>query len=647
MKLNHAIIATLLLFTSLLSFSITSATVSRIAGASRLTSIALTDEDLPVVAHYDNIGGNLDLVVCQNVACTNRTPVVVDFAGVVGSYPSIVLRNNIPLISYFDDTNDDLKLAICNDEFCSAPTLNSIATIGQVGQFTSLALTSAGFPVISYQDLTQNLVRLLVCQDLNCTTTPVIYDIASTSAATTSLQIRPDGVAVIAYVTVSNGLSVVTCQLNDCSNTLTNNAIDTAPQNFSHLVLDSNNFPAIAYNSSGAGFRLVRCNTLDCSGTPTITTLSSANPVDNVGFDLDENDIPTMAFSTISETSVVYCSTPTCTAPTIEIIESGNFAGDSMDLVLDSDGSPIATYNVPTSNLQYFVLLPAVSGLPPSGDTITLSGDTGTTQSTTITVSNVGESRSRLDLEQIGTLSNFSISTLPDNLTPADGTFDITISCTVPPVQAQETLTLRSDENDMPTFRYTLECISNNPSPPTDQPTVTPITSLQNTTNTEMELSIFDPAISKIGFLLPGQVGILGEQIEWVITVTNTSNVVGNNIIITDTLINELQIDRVNAPNSTVSINGQTVSVTYSTLDIGQSVQFSIFTTVLEGTNVTNTACVDADNQGSEKCRNATVVSQLPQTGETPVWRNLLVLSGVVLSALIGLLIGKWNINVV
>ncbi|MEO1163196.1 MAG: hypothetical protein AAFV98_05370 [Chloroflexota bacterium] len=154
-------------------------------------------------------------------------------------------------------------------------------------------------------------------------------------------------------------------------------------------------------------------------------------------------------------------------------------------------------------------------------------------------------------------------------------------------------------------------------------------------------LEIFDPAISKIGFLTPGQTGIIGEQLEWIVTVSNTGNVVGNNVTITDTLIDALKIDRVDAPNATVNINGQTVSVTYATLEIGQTVQFSIFTTVLKGTTQTNTACVTADNQAVSECISTIAVSQLPATGETPFWRHLLVLSGASVLALMFLPIVK------
>lgn len=140
------------------------------------------------------------------------------------------------------------------------------------------------------------------------------------------------------------------------------------------------------------------------------------------------------------------------------------------------------------------------------------------------------------------------------------------------------------------------------------------------------DIEIFDPAISKLGLLVPGQTGVTGEQLEWIVTVSNTGNVAGNNVVVTDTLIDALRVDSVEAPGANVSINGQTVSVTYTTLNVGQTVQFSIFTTVLDGVEVNNTACVFADNQQIEECATGAIIASLPQTGETPIWRNLLLL---------------------
>ncbi len=139
-------------------------------------------------------------------------------------------------------------------------------------------------------------------------------------------------------------------------------------------------------------------------------------------------------------------------------------------------------------------------------------------------------------------------------------------------------------------------------------------------TDTDPSVAPYDPAISKVGFLLPGQVGITGEQLEWVVTVTNNGTTPAPNVTVTDSLVPALRVDRVEAPGATTSINGQDVTVTYATLNPGQTAQFSIFTTVLNGVEVSNTACVNAPE--GQRCATGQVVRQLPQTGEPSRWRS-------------------------
>jgi hypothetical protein len=142
-----------------------------------------------------------------------------------------------------------------------------------------------------------------------------------------------------------------------------------------------------------------------------------------------------------------------------------------------------------------------------------------------------------------------------------------------------------------------------------------------------------DPTISKTGILHPGQSGAQGKLLEWQITVTNGGAGSLTNVLVTDTLADSLHVDRVDCNGCGVQINGQTVSVTIPLLAPGQSVTFSIFTTVVQSVvTVDNTACVYVD--ASEDCATGSVitVTQLPQTGETPLWQ-LVTVFGVIVGA--------------
>ncbi len=178
-------------------------------------------------------------------------------------------------------------------------------------------------------------------------------------------------------------------------------------------------------------------------------------------------------------------------------------------------------------------------------------------------------------------------------------------------------------------------------------PVGTPVagaTSLPTDGTASPNIDVFDPAISKLGILLPGQTGVTGEQLEWVVTVSNPSSVAGFNVVVTDTLIPNLRIDRVEVAGGFYNVNGQTVTVTYGQLNPGQTVMFSIFTTTLDGATVNNTACVTADNLATPECTTARPIQELPGTGETPVWRQGIIVLG---ASMIVLIIGTagWVIH--
>ena len=173
--------------------------------------------------------------------------------------------------------------------------------------------------------------------------------------------------------------------------------------------------------------------------------------------------------------------------------------------------------------------------------------------------------------------------------------------------------------------------------PPTPTLTPAPSTGSSNVVAQAQAIGVFDPALSKIGFLLPNDVGVTGEQIEWVITVNNLGNAPGTNVVITDTLRPELRIDRVDHTSGTVAINGQTVAMTFPTLAPGQSEQFSVITTVLQGRSFDNVACLTAIN-ADQLCVTGQAISTLPNTGETSLRRMLTAAAVYGIGALITLI---------
>lgn len=160
---------------------------------------------------------------------------------------------------------------------------------------------------------------------------------------------------------------------------------------------------------------------------------------------------------------------------------------------------------------------------------------------------------------------------------------------------------------------------------PTDTPTVTPSVT-PSVTDTPGGggggPTTDDPALSKIGILGPGQLGLPGEQITWVITVSNTTPNALTNVVISDTLVPELQIDNATTTSGTVSINGQTVTVVIPFLASGASVEIRITTTVLSNPAApyfVNNVTLTADNGVFVQATGQVpTVSGLPDTGYPP-----------------------------
>ncbi len=166
--------------------------------------------------------------------------------------------------------------------------------------------------------------------------------------------------------------------------------------------------------------------------------------------------------------------------------------------------------------------------------------------------------------------------------------------------------------------------------------------------------SITDPALSKIGVLQPGQLGLPGEQLTWIVTVSNTTSQTLTNIVVTDVIQPELRIDNATTTVGTVNVSGQTVTILIPSLAPGQNAEIRIITTVLSNPAALafeNTATLTADGgifvQASAQ---VAAVSGLPDTGYPPVeipQENSSALPWIALIAAlaIGFMTGGWYLQ--
>jgi len=135
---------------------------------------------------------------------------------------------------------------------------------------------------------------------------------------------------------------------------------------------------------------------------------------------------------------------------------------------------------------------------------------------------------------------------------------------------------------------------------------------------------VFDPAISKVGVLEDGGVGLPGEKLTWILTIINVGNTPGTDVVIADTVPSQLRVDAAAIDYGTYSLSGQTVTFYIPVLNPGQTVMAYIYTTVLSSPlSVDNTVTIsgmgpDGLVQSDSASAHVEGVGSLPNTGYPP-----------------------------
>ncbi len=133
----------------------------------------------------------------------------------------------------------------------------------------------------------------------------------------------------------------------------------------------------------------------------------------------------------------------------------------------------------------------------------------------------------------------------------------------------------------------------------------------------------FTPEIRKEAFLLPTGLGLPGEPLVWIITVTNSGSGTGTHVVVTDTLPDGLRIDAVRPDRGTYTVSGQTVTFTIGTIGPLEAITLRIETTIISSPadgRFTNLAALTAPAVDTPLTATATidVVTGLPNTGYPP-----------------------------
>lgn len=327
------------------------------------SSIAVTSDDLPVIAYYDDTNDNLKVIKCGNTSCSSgNTTTTIDSTGDVGKGTSIGIGGDgFPVISYWDTTNGSMKVAHCGNAACSSGnTLTTVdASVGGALFSSSLAIGTDGFPVIAYYS-TANGIEFIKCGNAVCSTGNIL-GIGFTGADTPaqSVTIGADGNPVVVYFS-SPDLLLVKCGNASCTsgNSVTDIGSNLGATYRTSVAIGADNFPVVAYSLNDGFFQMIKCGNASCS-----TITSNTEIGDDQGFDVpaaikvgtDGLPVVTYVASTAAgfeAVRVIKCGNAACSSGnTSTLIDRRAFhIGESTSLGLLSDDTPVLVYSMTSVN---------------------------------------------------------------------------------------------------------------------------------------------------------------------------------------------------------------------------------------------------------------------------------------------------------
>lgn len=135
----------------------------------------------------------------------------------------------------------------------------------------------------------------------------------------------------------------------------------------------------------------------------------------------------------------------------------------------------------------------------------------------------------------------------------------------------------------------------------------------------------FNPILTMAGMLETGALGLPGEQVTWLITVSNPGDFSGNNLVISTVLRPELRLENVIIERGSAAASAQNVTVMIPQIAAGETLQVQLVTIVVQGPTggiLFNEASLSVQGPQGTVTRSAAaqipVVAGLPATGYPP-----------------------------
>jgi len=345
------------------------------AGSGTENSLAISTDGLAVISRYDMLNGDIKVTKCGNAACSSATTTVVDSslsnAWVDAPTTSITIgTDGFPIIAYYDNVNYDLDVVHCTNASCSTyQTSVGVDTTNNTGEWASIAIGRDGNPVISYYDVTATDVNVAKCNDVGCQGLDETITAIDNSAAAgqTSIAIGTDGFPIISYYDSGGDLSVYKCSNDSCSSG-SFAAVDNDADNdgeYNSIAIGTDGLPIIAYyDGTNGDLEVVKCGDINCSASNTFTTVDSAVDVGkSTSIAIGKDGLPIISYAevTYSDLKVVKCGNPSCSSGNritadIDGADLGAHESYRTSIAIRPDGLPVISYCGDFTSLSLYMV---------------------------------------------------------------------------------------------------------------------------------------------------------------------------------------------------------------------------------------------------------------------------------------------------
>ena len=213
-------------------------------------------------------------------------------------------------------------------------------TTSTAGHYSSITIGSDGLGLISYKDMTNGLMAAH-CLDQACTQVETsILDSSFNVGAYTSIVIGQDGLGLIAYSTV-NGLSVAHCQDIACSSAVIQNVYTSGKIRDIAITIGADGLGLISGCYNNSTIRVFHCMDAPCN-TAANFLVYSASPGFQTGIAIGRDGLGLISFFKDGDLYVAHCNNTQCSTSTRTNLYANG--GQYSSLTIGADGYGLVAF---------------------------------------------------------------------------------------------------------------------------------------------------------------------------------------------------------------------------------------------------------------------------------------------------------------